>query len=186
MSKRCHSPSQALLPDLASYGSQPLFVTVRGITDCGDIVQSTSDGFVVDPSPPTLEVVGTGENAIEHAQFYNEEMSINHTMYQTNPSISTLWRLTDDQSGLVSSATVRIGTYPGGGDVQNETATASDHVRSGLTGGEGIPHYVTVAGTNRAGGRSTASSKATVVDTSPPTLGQVYIHVDVYVQVILE
>ena len=167
---------QALLPGLAGYGSQPLYVTVRGTTDCNDVIQSTSNGFVIDPSPPSLEVLGTGENAIEHAQSNNNGISINHTTYQTTPSFSSLWRLHDDHSGLNGSSVVRIGTYPGGSDVQDQTTTVDGSVRGRLWD-EGIPHYVTVTGTNRAGVSSTVSSRAVVLDTSPPTLGQVCVYV---------
>lgn len=99
--------------------------------------------------------------------------SINHTTYQTTPSFSALWTLTDDQSGPVNNATVRIGTYPEGSDVQDETTTSDNSIRSSITGGEGIPHYVTVSGANKAGVLATTSSRSLILDTSPPTLGEV-------------
>ena len=159
---------------MVSYGPQSLYVTVRGVTGCGDILESTSDGFIIDPSPPSLEILGTGYNAIEHAQSSSEGSSINHTTYQTSPSFSALWQLTDDQSGPDSTVTVHIGTYPGGSDLQDET-TPDHSIRSSLTGGEGVPHYVTVTGANNAGVLATASSKSVVRDSSPLTLGEVHI-----------
>ena len=169
---------QALLPDLASYGAHPLYATVRGTTDCGDVVVSTSDGFIVDPSPPSLEVIGTGENAIERAQsVYGSSSSINNTAYQTTTSFSALWQLTDPQSGQKTSAVVRIGSYPGGvGIVVGETTAEHGSIRGNLESVEGLPHYVTVTGYNRAGIPTTASGKAVALDTSPPTLGQVCSH----------
>ena len=168
---------QALLPDLASYGVHPLYATVRGTTDCGDVVVSTSDGFVVDPSPPSLEVIGTGENAIERAQsVYGSSSSINHTAYQTTTSFSALWQLIDAQSGPQTSSVVRIGSYPGGGDIVGETTTEDGSIRGNLGPVEGLPHYVTVTGYNRAGIPTTASGKAVALDTSPPTLGLVCSH----------
>ena len=150
---------------------------MRATTDCGDMLQSTSNGFIIDPSPPSLEVIGTGGNAIEHAQINHDQSALDHITYQTNPSFSSLWQLSDDQSDHESGSVVRIGTYPGGSDVQNETETSDDSIRSILQGQEGVPHYITVTGANRARLSATATSRAVVLDTSPPTPGEVYIYI---------
>lgn len=145
-------------------------------------MQSTSNGFVIDPSPPSLEIIGTGENAIEHAQINYEEF--NHTTYQINPSVSSLWQLTDNQSGHESSVVVRIGTYPGGSDVQNETQIfEDDSIRSSLYGEEGIPHYFTITAYNRAGLSTTTFSKPITIDSTPPTDGEVHCNVLFMVQI---
>ena len=164
---------QALLPNLSSYGAQALYATVRGSTDCGDIIFATSNGFVVDPSPPSLEVIGTGENAIEHAQSLFGQSHINHTMYQVSPSFSALWWLNDDESGAQTGKVVSIGSYPGGGDILAEHDISDDSIRGNLETEDGVPHYVTVTGYNRAGLGITVSGRSIALDTSPPTLGQV-------------
>ena len=128
---------------------------------------------MVDPSPPSLEIIGTGQNAIEHAQSLYGSSSINHTAYQTTTSFSSLWKLADDQSGLQTNEVIRIGSYPGGRDIVDETSTEVDSIRGSLLWIEGLPHYVTVTGYNRAGVSTTASGKSVALDTTPPTLGQV-------------
>ena len=115
-----------------------------------------------------------GENAIEHAQSSNSGSPINHNTYQTTASFSALWKTIDHQSGPQSNITVSIGTYPGGSDVQSETTIPVDYIRRSMDGGEGIPHYVTVTAASRAGVSASTSSEALVLDTSPPTIGQVY------------
>ena len=54
-----------------------------------------------------------------------------------------------------------------------EYTVSDDRIRGRLGGVDGEPHYVTVTGYNRAGVPATASSRAVVLDTSPPTLGEV-------------
>lgn len=163
---------QVLLPDLDRFSSQPLYLTVRGFTGCEDMLESTSNGFVIDPSPPTIEILGTGENAIERAQSTTGDVPINHTIYQTTPSFSSLWETYDGQSELEDSALVSVGTYPGGRDVLDST-TPTNHIRTTATEGEGLPHYVTVQATNRAGVSAVATGDSVVLDTSAPTLGEV-------------
>ena len=69
--------AQRPLPNLSSLSGQRLFITIRGMTDCGDTLESTSDGFVIVTSPPTLRVLGTETDTTEHAQFSAQ------TMYQS-------------------------------------------------------------------------------------------------------
>lgn len=168
---------QALLPDLASYGAQPLYATIKATTDCGDVVVSTSNGFVIDPSPPTLEVISTGENAVERAQSVYGSSSVNHTTYQTSRSSSAVWQLGDEQSDTQTGAVVRIGSYPGGGNIVGETVVEGGNIRGSLEAVEGLPQYVTVTGTNRARLSTIASGRAVVMDTSPPSFGQVCISI---------
>ena len=165
---------QALLPDLDRFNSQLLYITVRGFTGCEDMLESTSNGFVIDPSPPTIQILGTGENAIEHAQSATEDVPINHTIYQTTPSFSSLWETYDEQSGLEDSVVVSIGTYPGGRDILDST-TPTNHIRTTASGGEGLPHYVTVEASNRAGVSAVATGDSVALDTSAPTLGEVRV-----------
>ena len=181
---------QVLLPGLDAFAPAPLYITVRAFTGCDHTLVLTSDGFVIDPSPPIPEIFGVGENAIEHAQSTPErEVHSPRSMYQTTSSFSSLWGTRDKESGVgeSESTSVRIGTYPGGRNVLDAT-TISDYIRTTASGGAGLPHYVTIETTNRAGLSAVArSSTSVVVDTTPPSLGQVsctciclYIIIHVY------
>ena len=166
--------AQANLRDLQSYGSQQLFVTVRGITGCGDILESTSNGFVIDSMPPSLEIVETGPQAIERVQSGGDSSTATSSVYQVEAGYSSIWRASDDVSGLFGEATVNIGTYPNGRDIVDGGMTVSDnYIRGDITSGDGLPTYVTVMVTNGAGTMSTRTSSPIVRDTTPPTTGEV-------------
>ena len=42
-----------------------IFVTVRGEDGCGGIYEASSDGFLIDTSPPEFTLVSLGSNAVE-------------------------------------------------------------------------------------------------------------------------
>ena len=132
-------------------------------------MESTSNGFVIDPQPPTLDILSVGQNAIERAQSY----AANHTTYQTTASFSALWEASDSQSGLENGAIYTIDTYPGRRDIQAGTASLDNHIYGSIDGESGIPHYLTVEVTDRAGVSTVRTSNSIVLDTSPPTVGEV-------------
>lgn len=166
--------AQVNLPNLRSYGSQTLFVTIRGITGCGDVLESTSNGFVIDPSPPSLEIIDTGPQAIERTQFSGDLNVSSSSTYQTEAGYSSIWRASDDESGLSSETTVDIGTYPNGRDIVVNGMTVSDkYIREDIMSVDGVATYVTVTVTNGAGVVSTRTSRPIVRDTTPPITGEV-------------
>ena len=164
--------AQANLPSLYSFGSQRLYVTVRGITGCGDILESTSNGFVIDSVPPSLEIIETGSQAIENAQS-NSGDSPASSVYQVEAGYSSIWRANDAQSGL-SNQTVDIGTYPYGSDISDNMVISENYIRSQITSADGVATYVTVTVTNGAGVESGRTSSPIVRDTTPPTVGEVH------------
>ena len=156
-----------------SYEGQPLYVTVRGITGCDEVLESTSNGFVIDSSPPSLGILRTGEQAIEQAQSMGETGSpIVHQEYQTTSSYSAIWEAGDEQSG-VSRETLKLGTYPGGGDLESEAAVSDNYVRDSIQSAVGLPNYVTLTAENEAGLVTRVTSEPIVLDTTPPTVGEV-------------
>ena len=161
---------------MESYDDQLLYITVRGITGCGGILESTSNGFVIDSSPPSLGIIGTGNQAIERAQStgdLNEDDLITHEEYQAASTFSSIWEARDDDSGLAGDVLVRIGTYPGGEDTKDEIAVTENYIRGSIMSNEGLPSYVTVVAENRAGLVTTAVSSPVVMDTTPPLTGLV-------------
>ena len=164
--------AQANLPNLHSFGSQRLYVTIRGITGCGDILESTSNGFVIDSAPPSLEIIETGPQAIENAQITREETAAGG-VYQVEAGYSSVWRANDAQSGLSNQTLVDIGTYPYGSDIYDDMAISENFIRSQIMSTDGVATYVTVMVTNGAGVESKKSSSQIVRDTTPPTVGEV-------------
>lgn len=164
--------AQVNLPNLHSFGSRRLYVTIRGITGCGDILESTSNGFVIDPMPPSLEIIDTGLQAIENAQISREEIAANG-VYQVEAGYSSVWRANDEQSGLSNQTLVDIGTYPYGSDISDDIAISENYIRSRIMSADGVATYVTVMVTNGAGTESVRTSSPIVRDTTPPTVGNV-------------
>ena len=163
--------AQANLPNLHSFGSQRLYVTIRGITGCGDILESTSNGFVIDPMPPSLEIIEIGPQAIENAQLSRDTPA--SSAYQVEAGYSSIWRASDVQSGLSNQTLVDIGTYPYGNDISDDIAISENYIRSQIMSTDGVATYVTVTVTNGAGVESKRTSSPIVRDTTPPTVREV-------------
>lgn len=165
-----------MLPDLDSYTDQSLYITVRGITGCGRVLESTSNGFIIDPSPPSLEIVSTGNRAIERTQTGGDlgtEVPPTHQEYQTAAGFSSVWATADEESGIADDVSVKIGTYPGGENIKAMATVSQSYIRSAVMSTEGVPNYVTVAALNGAGLETVAISNPVVMDTTPPLHGEV-------------
>ena len=87
---------QILVPGLEQYGRQVLYTTVRAITGCGGILESSSDGFIIDSSPPEVAFLAVGANLIEAATA-SETGDIIHELYQTEQLLSATWTATDQK-----------------------------------------------------------------------------------------
>ncbi len=161
---------------MESYAGQPLYITVRGITGCGEVLESTSNGFVIDSSSPSLGIVGTGSQAIERSQAAGEingNVPISHQEYQTTPTFSAIWDVEDEESGVMGNTLFKVGTYPGGGDIESETTVVENYIRSSIGYDGGVPTYITVTAENEAGLVTTVTSEPIVLDTTPPMVGEV-------------
>ena len=148
---------------------QRLFITVRAMTGCGRVSQATSDGFVIDPSPPILNVFLAGSGRTEHAQ--NSPSS--EGQYQGTDDYSAHWQASDSQSGVPGDVSVRVGTYPGGSDLASPRPVSTDYLRETIGSLEGVPSFVTVTASNGAGVESEVVSEPITLDTSPPDAGLV-------------
>ena len=162
--------AQVNLPDLQSFGNQQLFVTIRGITGCGGILESTSNGFVIDSDVPSLEIISTGPEAVENRR--NTNMPT-RGVYQIEAGYSSIWSATDDESGLSDVTFVDIGTYPNGRDISPGVTTNNDYIRDEIRSAEGVATYVTVTVTNGAGLMSKRTSSPIVRDATPSLTGEV-------------
>ena len=162
--------AQVNLPNLRSFGSQRLFVTVRAITGCGDILESTSNGFIIDSMPANLDIISTGPRGIEMGQ--GDNVSVRN-LYQVESGYSSIWRVGDEESGISSDFMVDIGTYPNGRDISDGRIVGETYIRDEIMSADGVATYVTVTVTNGAGITSTKTSSPIVRDTTPPVIGEV-------------
>lgn len=164
--------AQLPVAGLRELTNRRLYITVRGVTGCGGVLESTSNGFIIDTSPPFLEVIGTGHQAIERAQSTDD--GIGHQAYQSSDVYSAVWDVADSESGILDDVMVQVGTFPGGSDITPSRMVSSDHIRDRVAVAEGLPTYVTVTAANGAGVETVAMSEPITMDTSPPITGQVY------------
>ena len=153
---------------MASYEAQPLFISFRGITGCGKVLESTSNGFVIDSTPPIIDILATGSQGIENA-----DSSQNHAKYQAVSTLSSLWEAQDLESGLSDNMTLRLGPFPGGSDLLADATTTSTFFRGNVTADEGVSTYLTIIAENGAGVATEVHSRPVSMDTTAPSTGEV-------------
>lgn len=166
---------QHLLPGLCEYSNQLLHTTVRAITGCGTILESSSDGFIIDPTSPDLDFITVGANAIELGLARELGGNIpDHQPYQTEKLLSAAWTASDTESGLQTGQLLKVGSYPGGADIIEEMSIDDNYVRGlEMSDDAGQPNYVTVSVWNRAGVRKDVTAPAVAWDQTPPQQGEV-------------
>ncbi|WAR05722.1 hypothetical protein MAR_021091 [Mya arenaria] len=128
--------------------------------------RASSDGFLIDKSPPTRGTVSDG-------------LSGSDNEYQASRThVGCKWfGFSDPQSGL-SHYVWRLGTFKGGDDIVSATNVHNHEIayivdvqsHSGTLLPVGKLVYCTVRAYNKAGLFSEMSSNGFVVDTSPPTI----------------
>ena len=160
---------------MEQYGRQILHTTVRAVTGCGGILESSSDGFIIDSSPPEVAFLAVGANAVELGTASEvEDIVHEHQPYQTEQLLSATWTAADPESGIQNERIVKIGSYPGGSDVIAETSVTDDFVRGlEMSPNAGEPNYVTVSIWNRAGVRRDVTAPSLTWDDTPPHQGEV-------------
>ncbi|CAH1249045.1 SELE [Branchiostoma lanceolatum] len=152
-----------LSPDIRYYSS------VRAITGAGNILESTSDGFGVDQSAPSVSIVSVGEDDDDD----DDKKPLKHsTVYQAANvgSLSAEWNIVDNESAI-ADAWFAIGFSPASSDLYNITNT---NKRTSLQAGlltpsaDGTPNVVTVSAINKVGLVSSDVSPPVVFDATPP------------------
>lgn len=142
------------------------YITVRAQNAKGDTIMSSSDGIIVDRTPPIGKSVQI------------EPSSGKETLFLTSPSAPVItWSMDDPESGM-SDFFVDIGSFP----FQNDLLDAQqiESLRRSLdldlvnfTLYEGLSFYVTVTGVNMVGLKTTLVSQQVVVDWTPPENGKI-------------
>ena len=157
---------------MEQYGRHILYITVRAITGCGGILESSSDGFIIDSTPPEVAFTAVGVNTIAASEM--EGIAQEHQPYQTEQLLSATWTAADPESGIQDKRLVKIGSYPGGSNIIAESSVTDDFVRSlQMSDDAGEPNYITVSVWNRAGVRQDVTAPAVAWDQTPPHQGEV-------------
>ena len=142
------------------------YVTVKAENNRGEHVSSSSDGVVVDRTPPvgkSLQISPTtGKGAL----------------YVTTPSSPVVtWSIDDPESGM-SHFLLGVGSFPFQDDLLefrrvDSLSRSIDLDLLNFTLHEGLTFHVTVTGVNMLGLETTLTSQQIVVDWTPPESGDV-------------
>ncbi|XP_078660674.1 uncharacterized protein LOC144905141 [Branchiostoma floridae x Branchiostoma belcheri] len=149
--------------------SNRYFSSVRAITGAFNILESTSDGFGVDQSAPSVSIVSVGEDEDDSG---NMKPLGRETVYQAINvgSLAAEWNVGDNESAI-AAAWFAIGFTPVSSDLYNVTNTEK---RTSLAAGlltpsaDGTPNMVTVTVMNNVGLVSSDVSSPVVFDETPP------------------
>ncbi len=153
--------AQSPIPNLSYFAGRRLYISVRGTTDCGEVLESISDGFVIVTVPPTLQLYDLRTESDS-----TEQSRSGTSIYQSSSAFSISW----DVSGQSNVRTfVSVGSYPGGEDIKEKTEVFETYFRDVVpSSNEGIPLFVTVTVVDEGGLETVAISDALVVDSTPP------------------
>jgi len=138
------------------------YITVRATNGAGLYAQASSNGVIVDGTPPSVTFVNDGLGA--------------DLRYQTGTTaLSGNWLFIDPETG-VTKYEWALGTTVGGTDVQAFTDVGL--LTSGTLGSLALSthaaYFVTVRATNATGATTTASSNGLWIEATAPALGYVY------------
>ncbi|KAJ7389340.1 hypothetical protein OS493_032197 [Desmophyllum pertusum] len=142
------------------------YVTVRAENSRGEHISSSSDGVVVDRTPPvgkSLQISPTTGKGI---------------LYVTTPSSPVVtWSIDDAESGI-SHFLIGVGSFPFQDDLLgfqriDGLSRSIDLDVLNFTLHEGLIFHVTVTGVNMLGLKTTMTSQQVVVDWTPPESGDV-------------
>ncbi|XP_019624877.1 PREDICTED: uncharacterized protein LOC109470382 isoform X2 [Branchiostoma belcheri] len=161
--------AQSLLP---LQPGQLYYTTVRAITGAGNVLESASDGFTVDVTPPHVDFLGFGVTSEDEEYAFGPDVSL----YQLSADyITAEWGYTEEESDVVF-ATFKYGTFPGSHDVYNRTVTSQrTSVPNGLVhpSSQGRPNILSLTAINSVGLRTVTHSASLTVDSTPPVAGHV-------------
>ena len=142
------------------------YVTVRAENSQGENVSSSSDGVVVDRSPPIAKSIQIAPT------------SGKGTLYVRSLSAPVVtWSIDDPESGM-SHFLVGVGSFPFQDDLHtfhkvNGLSRSLDLDQVNFTLNEGVTFFVAVTGVNMLGLETTLTSQQVVVDWTPPLSGEV-------------
>ncbi|XP_015767122.1 PREDICTED: uncharacterized protein LOC107345883, partial [Acropora digitifera] len=142
------------------------YVTVKAENSQGENVSSSSDGVVVDRTPPVAKSIHIAPT------------SGKGTLYVRSPSPPVVtWSIDDPESGM-SHLLVGVGSFPFQDDLLtfhkvNGLSRSLDLDQVNFTLNQGVTFFVAVTGVNMLGLETTLTSQQVVVDWTPPLSGKV-------------
>ncbi|KAK3612515.1 hypothetical protein CHS0354_024486 [Potamilus streckersoni] len=171
--------AQAVVP--LEHGTQ-YFASVRAVTNVGKVLESMTDGVMVDVTPPEITL-----DSLAGVDFNGSESDQVLTLYQGfTDSLTAEWHYNDTElleNGILDNmddAWFSVGTYPFGDDIWNVTdMTISTNLYTSLPIGmihpepSGKPNLLSIWARNSAGLTGKIVSTSVVVDQTPPINGQV-------------
>ncbi|XP_076085326.1 uncharacterized protein LOC143056125 [Mytilus galloprovincialis] len=149
------------------------YASVRGITNVGNVLQSSSDGFIGDISPPLITI----DRLTNKIPAYQDITSGNSLYQTTTDSLTAQWTYNDTESGIVRGW-YSVGTYPFAEDIASmvEVEISSMDFSSlplaYVTAIDtGKPNIISIWAENKAGLVSEVATGSVIIDKSPPGEG---------------
>ena len=134
------------------------YVTVKAFTSKGLSSSWSSDGFVLDSSPPEKVMVKVSHSVVDevHGKF----------------SLDASWNGVEDKESGVTSSTVCLGTVPGSCVTEPITVdNATESFINDFYPEQGMTYYLNVKVNNGAGLATVLTSEEFMIDISPPSPG---------------
>ena len=142
------------------------FVTVKAENTRGNTIMSSSDGVVIDRTPPIGKAIKISPSSGKDTLFITS---------QSAPIVT--WSIDDPESGI-SHFTIAIGSLPFQDDLLSiqhvdRLSHSIDLNLANFTVHEGLSFFVTVTGVNMLGLETSLVSLEVVMDWSPPSVGSI-------------
>lgn len=157
---------QGRCPECLLSAGAKYYITVMAVNGAGLKSTKSSNGIVVDDTPPTPGIIYDGIVVGKDINFQSD-----------TTSLSCTWMNFTDKESHVSSYTVcfsRDGETCDVTDAQKVHSTINTFTYKYLRLVDSVTYYGVVTGMNGAGLVYTASSNGVLIDTTPPTAGYVY------------
>ncbi|CAC5386466.1 unnamed protein product [Mytilus coruscus] len=170
-----HLTVSAALLNSTSYNldlplNKRIYVTVRAYNKLGLWSESSSNGFIVDNTPPVMLKLPT----------FSADFGIKGLTQINRTSVKVEWAVDDDES-FIKRQYLSIKSHIGGEFMlssQSVNGIARSYVFTGLDLHDGVTYYVTIISCNSAEICITSTSQGLFVDSTPPSRGTFAVATD--------